>query len=92
MVLRDHLFSVNLVSKPRMLSVSTVYVLGSLHVVMSMDFHPVAPDADTIFECFDENAVFKEWRRTKILLEELEEHCFWRFSCAANLVRLCLGI
>ena len=33
MVLRDHLFSVNLVSKPRMLSVRTVYVLGSLHLV-----------------------------------------------------------
>ena len=32
-VLRDHLFSVNLVSKPRMLSVRTVYVLGSLQLV-----------------------------------------------------------
>src|SRR5260370_26914592 len=31
-VLRDHLFSVNLVSKPRMLSVRGDYVLSSLHV------------------------------------------------------------
>ncbi len=33
-VLRDHLFSVNLVSKPRMLSVRTVYVLGSLQLTV----------------------------------------------------------
>jgi hypothetical protein len=32
-----------------------------------MDFHPFVPDADTIFELFDENAVFKEWRSAKIL-------------------------
>jgi hypothetical protein len=38
-----------------------------LYVVVSMDFHGCMPDADTIFERFDENAVFKEWRRTKIL-------------------------
>ena len=38
-----------------------------LYVVVSMDFHACMPDADTIFERFDENAVFKEWRRTKIL-------------------------
>jgi hypothetical protein len=38
-----------------------------LYVVVSMDFHACVPDADTIFERFDENAVFKEWRRTKIL-------------------------
>jgi hypothetical protein len=34
---------------------------------MSMDFHPFVPDDDALFECFDENAVFKEWRRPKIL-------------------------
>jgi hypothetical protein len=38
-----------------------------LYVVVPMDLHPFVPDADTIFECFDENAVFKEWRKTKIL-------------------------
>jgi len=42
------------------------------------------PDADTIFERFDENAVFKEWRRTKNPLGELKEHCFWWFSYVAN--------
>jgi hypothetical protein len=32
-----------------------------------MDFHPPVADDDTILERFDENAVFQEWRRTKIL-------------------------
>src|SRR5260221_3854501 len=37
-VLRDHLFSVNLVSKPRMLSVRTVYVLSSLQLAVKSVF------------------------------------------------------
>jgi hypothetical protein len=37
-----------------------------LYVIVSMDFHPFLPDDDTIFERFDENAMFKEWRRPKI--------------------------
>ena len=32
-----------------------------------MDFHPFMADADTIFERFDEDPVFKEWGRTEIL-------------------------
>jgi hypothetical protein len=38
-----------------------------LYVVVAMDFHPFVPDDDTMFERFDEYAVFKEWRRPKIL-------------------------
>src|SRR5260221_4533735 len=47
-VLRDILFSVNLVSKPRMLSVRTVYVLGSLQLgpgrrLRRQRYHAVGP-------------------------------------------------
>ena len=38
MVLRDHLFSLNSVLKPRILSVRTVYVLSSLQVGNGFSF------------------------------------------------------
>ncbi len=41
-----------------------------------MDFHPFVSDADTIFERFDENAVFKEWRRPKNPFSGISETLF----------------
>jgi hypothetical protein len=51
-----------------------------------MDFHPFMADADTIFERFDEDPVFKEWGRTEIL-QRYQRNTLFRDSHVSSLLR-----